>query len=281
MKTQEVVVSFMADCRLRGLSQKTLEGYNQHTQALNELSTKFPPKPEVIQLFLAELSIHSADAHYRTFSAVDNYAHKRFKTRNFMCSVTRPRVPKQIMPTISESQLRMLAWRLERASPRDRAIFCLLIDTAIRSGELSNLKLVDIHESMIVVHGKTGYRQVPISPVARDLLLSLPVHEDGYVFHGTGRYKNFPLKKTGVYDLVGKYVRLTGYSGDKQFGPQLIRRSFGRFWFKDGGDPKSLQLIYGHSSLTTTLNYYAAFQAEDVREMHHKHTPIRVFEQIA
>jgi len=102
--------------------------------------------------------------------------------------------------------------------------------------------------------------------------------KNGYVFHGTGKYKNFPLKETGIYKLVSKYIRLAGYLGDKQFGPQLIRRSFGRFWFKDGGDPKSLQLIYGHSSLITTLKYYAAFQAEDVQEIHKKHTPGRVFE---
>jgi len=275
MKTQEVVGSFMADCRLRGLSRKTLMGYDQHTRILIELSHKFPPKPDVIQEFLATLTPHNADAHYRTFRAVDNYGHRRFKTRNFMKSVTRPRIPKQIMPTISELDLNLLATYLQEAPLRDRAILAMFIDTAIRKGEACNLKFNDIKTDRIIIHGKTGYRIAPISEIARDMLLSLPQYDDGYVFHGRlGK----PLNETGFYQTVKKYLRRIGYSGDKQFGPQLLRRSFGVFHLKDGGDLKSLSLILGHSNITTTANYYTPLLTEDVIAIHHKHTPGRVFE---
>jgi len=275
MKTQEVVVSFMADCRLRGLSHKTLMGYDQHTKTLIELSPKFPPKPDVIQVFLATLTPHNADAHYRTFRAVDNYGHKRFKTRNFMKSVTRPRVPKQIMPTISELDLNLLATYLQDAPLRDKAVMCLFVDTAIRKGEATNLKRKDIMEDRVIIHGKTGYRIAPISEFTKDLLLSLPAMTDGYVFHGRlGK----PLGETGLYNIVKRYLKKIGYSGDKQFGPQLLRRSFGVFHLKDGGDLKSLSLILGHSNITTTANYYTPLLTEDVIQIHHKHTPGRVFE---
>ena len=276
MKTQEVVVSFMADCRLRGLSRKTLMGYNQHTQKLIELSRKFPPKPDVIQQFLATLTPHNADAHYRTFRAADNYAHRRFKTRNFMKSVTRPRVPRQIMPTITELDLNLLATYLQDAPLRDRAILAMFIDTAIRKGEACNLKFNDIKTDRIIIHGKTGYRIAPISETARDMLLSLPRYDDGYVFHGRlGK----PLSETGFYQIVKRYLRRIGYSSDKQFGPQLLRRSFGVFHLRDGGDLKSLSLILGHSSITTTANYYTPLLTQDVIEIHHKHTPGKVFEE--
>jgi len=280
MRTKEVIASFMADCKLRGLSARTLENYDCHTKRLIEISPHFPPKPVIIQQFLAGVKgAYNADSYYRTFRAVDNYAHKTFNTPNFMKSVTRPRIPKEIMPTISNLELNLLATWLGSAKLRDKSVICLFVDTAIRSGEASNLKRDDIYEDKIIVRGKTGYRVVPISPFTRDLLLSLPAHEDGYVFHGTGRYKNYRLAKTGFYKIVKRYLKKVGYKG-KQFGPQTLRRSFGVFHLKDGGDLKSLSLILGHSNITTTANYYTPLMIDDVVEIHHKHTPGRVFENI-
>ena len=279
MKTAYIVAGFLADCKLRGLSHRTLEGYIYHGERLIMLSRDYPPKPEIIQVFLADVKgVHNADAHYRTFKAIDNYAHKRYKTPNFMCSVTRPRVPKQIMPTLSGTELSLLSWALEKASARDKAILVLFIDTAIRKGEAANLKRKDIQGDRIVIHGKTGYRIAPVSEITRNLLLSLPVHEDGFVFHGTDRYRDKPLGSTGFYKVVKKYLSIVGYSG-KQFGPQTLRRSFGVFHLKDGGDLKSLSLILGHSNITTTANYYTPLLTEDVIEIHHKHSPIKVFEE--
>lgn len=267
----------MADCRLRGLSHRTVESYNQHTQKLIELTSKFPPKPEAIQVFLANLNggPHNKDAHYRTLHALGRYAEKRYGIPNFMKSVTRPRVPKQIMPTLSNTELNLLAWASGRGSARDKAIIALFVDTAIRSGEARNLKRKDIHEDRIVLHGKSGYRVAPISEVTRDLLLSLPVHNDGYVFYGC---RNEPLGKTGFYKVVRKCLRATGYEG-KHVGPQTLRRSFGVFHLKDGGDLKSLSLMLGHSSIMTTANYYTPLLTQDVIEIHRKHTPGRVFAQ--
>jgi len=283
MKMKEVIASFVADCKLRGLSAKTLEGYSHHLKPLPLLSPQFPPKPAIIQVFLANVKgVYNQDAHYRTFRALDNFAHKRFKTKNFMKSVTRPRIPKQIMPTLSSFELSLLAASADGASPRDKAILCLFIDTAIRSGEACNLKFADIAEQTITVHGKTGYRIVPISEITKQMLLTLPKGEDGYVFHGEDntKYQRQPLKASGLYKVVRRYLKLAGYTG-RQFGPQVLRRSFGVFWLKDGGDLKSLSLTLGHSSITTTANYYTPLLTEDIVKLHHQHTPIKVFEEVA
>ena len=278
MQTAEVVASFMADCRLRGLSPKTLKGYDFHVKRLIQLSPKFPPKPESIQIFLSTVKgTHNADSHYRTYHALGNYAERRYGIPNFMRGVTRPRVPKTIMPTISNTDLNLLAVYLENAPPRDKAIIVLFIDTAIRSGEAVNLKRKDVGEDRLIIHGKTGYRVAPISEITRDLLLSLPSHEDDYIFHGTNKKKSKPLGSTGFYKIVKKYLSMVGYTG-KQFGPQTLRRSFGRFHLKDGGDMQSLSLILGHKSIKTTADYYAPLLTEDVIQIHHKHTPGRVFE---
>jgi integrase/recombinase XerD len=281
MKTKEVIADFMADCRLRRLSPKTLGGYNCHTKRLIQISPQFPPKAEIIQKFLADVKgIYSADSHYRTFNALDNYAHKRFGTPNFMKSVTRPRVPKKIQPALTKLNLNLLAWRLQSASPRDKAIIAFFIDTACRSGEGCGLKRKDILDDRVVIHGKTGYRVAPLSPITKEMLLSLPIYEDGYVFHGMEgtRYSNMPLGKTGFYKIVRKYLILSGYDAGRRFGAQTLRITHGVHHLKSGGNMRALQLIMGHKDIKTTADYYTPLLEEDVIEIHHKHTPIKVFE---
>jgi len=276
IKTQEIGDSFLADCRDRKLSDKTIGGYIPHIKKLIELSKEFPPGPKVLQGFLASKGAYNADAHYRTWHAVGNYAKRQYGIPNFMDKVIRPRIPKQIMPTISAKQLNRLAVLLRDAPAREKAILALLIDTAIRHGEAINLKRDNILEDRIIVQGKTGCRVAPLSPITREFLLALPVHEDGYVFHGR-RHK--PLGHTGIWKIVRKYLRAAGYKG-KQASPQILRRSFGVFHLNDGGDLKSLSLILGHSNITTTARCYTPLLEQDVIKLHHKHTPARVFEDV-
>jgi len=276
IKTQELGNSFLADCRDRKLSPKTTKGYISHIKQLVELSEEFPPEPKVIQGFLANTNgTYNADAHYRTWHALGNYAKRQYGIPNFMDEVIRPRIPKQIMPTISSDELLRLGKLLNReAPPRDRAIVALFVDTGIRSGEACNLKRKDIGEDRIIVTGKTGYRVAPLSSITRELLLALPIHKDGYVFHGRlGK----PLGSTGFYKVVHRYLRLAGYTG-RQASPQILRRSLGRFWLLSGGDMKSLSLALGHASVATTDKAYTPLLEQDVIKIHHKHTPGRVFE---
>jgi len=277
MKTMEVITSFMDDCSLRGLSPKTLKDYNRYANDLPIISPKFPPKPVIIQHALANVKgEYSRDYCYRVFRAIDNYAHTRFNTPNFMKSVTRPRIQKKVMSTITPTELNLLAWTLNDAPLRERAVIALFVDTAIRIGEAAHLQRKDIQDDRLIVHGKTGYRVVPVSPVTKDLLLSLPVHDDGFVFHGRN---NRPLRESGLYKIARRFLVKIGYSGS-QFGPQVLRRSFGVFHLRDGGDLKSLSLILGHSNITTTANYYTPLLTNDIIEIHHRHSPGRVFEGV-
>lgn len=275
-KTQKICDSFLKDCQDRGLSPKTLENYRFHAKRLVQISPQYPPKPETIQQHLANIKgAQNADTHYRYWHALGNYAKRKYKIPNFMDKVHRPKVPNEIMPTISTTELNRLAVILSKAPLRDKAIIALLVDTAIRRGEAVNLRGGDILDDRVIVQGKTGYRVAPLSPITRELLLALPVYEDGYVFHG----KHGKLGGTGFYKIVRKYLRMAGYRGNKQYGTQILRRSFGRFHLLDGGDMQSLSLILGHKNITTTANYYAPLLTEDVIKIHHKHTPGRVFQR--
>lgn len=274
MRTTEVLISFIADRKLMGVSPITLKNHEYYGKRLAQLSPKFPPRPEIIQQFLATVNPQYAATFYRYWHALGNYAEKRYKKPNFMRLVTKPRLPKEIQPTISPTELSLLAWSIRTASNRDRAIVTLFVDTAIRLGEACGLKREDVKDNYIIVSGKTGYRIVPISEYARDLLLALPIHSDGFLFYGKGRK---PLTKYGFYGVVKKFLKRIGYTG-KHFGPQILRTSFSKFWFEEGGDPKSLQLQLGHADIKTTMKHYVAWTVEDTIRLHHKHSPGKVME---
>lgn len=283
MKIQEVVDLFMADCKLRGLSDKTLETYNyQLENVCISLPGKFPPKPESIQVFLANIKgEYQRDSYHRTLKAICNYGIRRkyYKGDNPMLSVTRPRIHKKIPPIIDDTNLLIMPIYL--TDLRDKAIIALALDTAIRQGELLNLKRKDILEDRIIVQGKVGYRVVPLSKEVRELILAVPERSDGYIWSGKNRGNKSPrLGKAGLYEISKKYLLLSGYQGGRRFGLQTLRISFGVLYLRDGGDMKSLQLILGHKNIKTTADCYTPLRQQDIIEKHHAHSPGRVFAEV-
>lgn len=285
LRTQEAIDSFMADCELRELSQKTRSEYRRHLEYLSISCPQLPPrKLGIIQQALINVKggSYNRHAHWRTYRRFDNYLIDTYGFTSFMKGVGQPKREKKILPTLSETEIGyLLPWALESASPRDKAIIVLLLDTAIRQGEVCCLKREDMtqFEDRFVVYGKTGYRVVPISLITREFCLSLPVHEDGYLFHGTGRYKDTPLGKTGIYKVIGKVLEKIEWKYDKK-GAHIFRRSHILHHLLSGGNAKSAQMIAGHADPATTLRYYAPYLTNDVIEQHHKHTPIKAFEEV-
>jgi integrase len=281
LRTQEVIDSFMADCELRELSEKTRSEYRRHLEYLSIYCPQLPPrKLGIIQPALISVKggVYNRHAHWRTFRRFANFSVDNYGIPNFMKGIGQPKRPNKPLPVLSETEINLLPWALETASPRDKAIIVLFLDTAIRQGEACALKREDMtqFEDRFAVYGKTGYRIVPISPITRELCLSLPVHEDGYLFHGTGRYKNTPLGKRGYYDIVSKYLKKIGWRFDKK-GAHTLRRSHILHHLKSGGNAKSAQMIAGHADAATTLRYYAPYLTNDVIEQHNKYSPGRVF----
>lgn len=287
METQEVVRSFMVDCELRELKPRTKEFYSRYLKRYASTFPQLPFKAPIIQGFLLEFKgVYNRHGAYRALSALYNYAGRMGfynKDDNPMRFVSRPRLPDKIQPTLTHADLLLLAEELKKpeTKPKNRALMVLLVDTGIRLGELLTLERRNIQDKFIIVSGKRGYRVVPLSEIAKDLLLALPVYDDGYVFHGLNRGKNSPrLGKTGAYKVIRYYLKKILYAGGSQYGAQTFRRTYGRVHTEAGGDPKSLQLQFGHQNLQTTLKYYLPWCIKDVVEKHDAYSPGRVFTEV-
>ncbi|GAI74852.1 unnamed protein product [marine sediment metagenome] len=271
MKTQTAVDYFLNSCQGRNLSPTTVDWYRAILRSFVKACPQLPRKPQQIEAFFASLtcSPETRHAYFRVLRVFFKFISERWKPRNPMAKVAAPRCPKKVMATLEPDELMRL---LSSASTlRDRGVLTLLIDTGMRSGELVGLRQQDIKTDTVIVRGKSGEREVPISEETRRLLLGSIASDgkDEYVFHG---HKG-PLKYDGIYRIVRTHMRKSGIAGPK-LGGHRIRHGFGKNYLVNGGDLRSLQELMGHASITTTEKY-AALTLNDTIAKHHRFTPLR------
>jgi integrase len=184
---------------------------------------------------------------------------------NPMTAIPRPKVERMVQKTLEISQLRqLLALPL---APRDRAIILLLIDCGPRAGEICSVTRENVKERSIVINGKTGQVEVPISPATHDLLVQLA--PSGPLFWGPKGV----LNRDGIYKLVRKCLAQIGDTQGKR-GPHMLRHTMGRQYMEGGGDLLSLQQILGHTQIDTTA-HYGAMSKEGIAARHALATPLK------
>ncbi len=271
MKTQTAIDEFLHSCIATNLSPVTIAWYTAKLGKFANSCQKLPKKPEKIVEFLAGIQgePETRHAYYRALKVLYRFFRKRHKFPNPIELIDPPRCPRKVMATLeAEQTLRLLN---SASNLRDKTILTLLVDTGMRSTEVAGLRKQDIKAETVMVRGKSGEREIPISDETRILLLNL-ITQNGrssYIFYG---HKG-PLTRKGVYRIVSAHMRKAEIVGPK-LGAHRIRHAFGKGYLVSGGDLRSLQDIMGHSNITTTQKY-ASLNLSDVVAKHHKFSPLR------
>ncbi|MFH2107811.1 MAG: site-specific tyrosine recombinase XerD [Chrysiogenia bacterium] len=145
---------------------------------------------------------------------------------------------------------------------RDKAILELMYATGLRISEVVGLKLTDIYldEGFLRVLGKGGKeRIVPFNEISRDclrdyydnsrpLLVKQARPEQVFV-----NYSGAMFSRQGLWKLIKAYGRKAGLAG--RLTPHVLRHSFATHLVERGADLRSVQMLLGHSSITTTEIY--------------------------
>ena len=275
MRTEAALRNFLAHCRAQNLKPSTILWYEAKLNPFASTYPKLPLKPELIEEYLSSIvgSPDTIHAYYRALSAFYTFISRRTRYSNPVAKVEPPRRPTKVMPTIEPTELMRLLGAA--AKLRDRALLTLLIDTGIRAAEVAALRWKDIKSETILVSGKSGQREVPISEDTKRLLFSIRVPAHDHVFVG----QHGPLTRTGVYRIVRRCMKQAGISGPK-LGPHRLRHTFGKTYLVSGGDMRSLQIIMGHRDITTTEKY-ASLTLGNTITKHHKFTPLRAAQAAA
>jgi len=270
MRTELALWEFIASRIATNLSPATIEWYKDKLLSFAKSCPNLPRRPEPIEQFLTSV-LGSAETRFNVCRALKTFFRfmsSRHKIPNPMDAINPPRRPKTLMPTLEASELMKLLHSAE--DPRDRAILTLIMDNGVRAGEVCSLLRHNIKQETVVVHGKTGWREVPISDETRRLLLQIAaLSPDDYVFHG---HKG-PITRHLIYAIVRRVMERAGIKGAK-LGSHRIRHAFGKNYMVEGGDLRSLQEIMGHADVKTTEKY-DSLNLTDIIKKHQKFSPLR------
>jgi len=149
------------------------------------------------------------------------------------------------------------------ASPLHRIWLLVLYGAGVRREELIQLKIDDIDSGRMLIHIRQGKgkkdRKVMLSAKLLDELRgywrSLDPKPKTYLFpsKSISRNDDAPMTSKSVWDAVQQAARRAGL--DKRVHPHTLRHCFATHLLEGGADLRTIQLLLGHASLTTTSRY--------------------------
>ena len=163
-------------------------------------------------------------------------------------------------------------------STRDKAIILILLDTGIRVGELTRLRICDVNLENGEVYiqpfhvKKTHSRTTYIGKVTRKILWRYiigreGVRKDDFLFVTAS---NRPMTCQRVLNLLS---RLGKTSGILRVHPHRFRHTFAIQYLRNNGDIFSLKRILGHKSFEM-VNHYLNISTSDASNTHQKASPV-------
>lgn len=162
---------------------------------------------------------------------------------------------------------------------RDRAMLELLYATGMRVSELVSFKLKDLNLEVgyVIPFGKgSKERVVPIHERAvsliRDYLRDardklLKKGNSQYLFIGQG---GRPITRERFWQIIKGYALKAGIK--RKVFPHILRHSFASHLLEHGADLRSVQLMLGHSDISTT-QIYTHVTRERLKRIHQEFHP--------
>lgn len=161
---------------------------------------------------------------------------------------------------------------------RDRAMLEVLYATGLRVSELIRLRPADVNldDGYIICRGKGGKeRVVPLGKAAaaltrryaddvRPRLVKRPVEALFLTRLGD------PFTRQGIWKMLREYAKKAGLQA--KVSPHTLRHSFATHLLERGADLRSVQLMLGHSQITTT-QVYTHVSRERLRQVYEKFHP--------
>src|SRR2546430_919749 len=144
---------------------------------------------------------------------------------------------------------------------RDAAMLELLYATGLRVSELIHVKIEDLvmDAGFLRTIGKgSKERIVPFGDSAKNAIVTYMEHgrpdldkyADPYLFlSNRGR----PMTRQSFWMKITKYARLAGIT--THISPHVLRHSFATHLLENGADLRSVQMMLGHSDISTTQIY--------------------------
>ncbi|KAF6663552.1 site-specific tyrosine recombinase XerD [Pantoea sp. EKM101V] len=278
----------------RNLAQNTLSSYRQDLQTLtgwlaHHQLTLLSVTPADLQQFLAERleGGYKATSSARLLSAMRRLFQYLYREKvrpdDPSALLSAPKLPQQLPKDLTEAQVERLLQAPNTDIPlelRDKAMLELLYATGLRVSELTGLTLSDIslRQGVVRVIGKGDKeRLVPLGEEAVYWLEQYMEHGRPWLLNGQTLDVMFPsnraqqMTRQTFWHRIKHYATLAGIDAEK-LSPHVMRHAFATHLLNHGADLRVVQMLLGHSDLSTT-QIYTHVATERLRQLHQQHHP--------
>lgn len=169
-----------------------------------------------------------------------------------------PKIPERLPKSLTSKDIDRLMKAIyseknEYRMLRDKAIIITFLSTGLRVSELAELKFNNIKDDVLKIIGKGNKeRSMVLSKINIDAL------NEYFVVRPNVDYKeifiserNTPMSIRVIQYTIDKYLKIAGLEGSVH----LLRHTFASLMLEKGIDPRTIQMLLGHSSIETTEIY--------------------------
>jgi integrase/recombinase XerD len=278
----------------KGLSKATLASYGRDLDGLARWLA--PRRRGLLQARREDLFDYLSERATRQYAARSN-ARLLSSLRAFYAQQARlgtiavdpaalldsPRLGRALPKALSESEVEALLHASDISTPeglRDRAMVELMYAAGLRVSEMVDLPAasVNLRQGVLRVRGKGNKeRLVPMGEEAQHWLERYLAQARPRLAGKAAREALFlsaaaePLTRQHFWGTVKKLAAAAGIDPSKA-SPHVLRHSFATHLLNHGADLRALQMLLGHSSLSTT-QIYTLVAREGLKRLHAQHHP--------
>ncbi len=279
MNWNSFIKSYQSYLRIeRGLSKNTIDNYSFDIERLclflEDNAIAVSPvliKEETLQQFIYTISKEvNPRSQARIISGLKSFfgylIFEDYRSDNPLELIESPRIGRKLPDTLSITDIDRLIAAVDLSTPegeRNRAMLETLYGCGLRVSELVALKISDLFfdEGFLKITGKGNkQRFVPVGDFTQKYIeiyqstvrIHLNIqkgHEDTLFLNRRGKQLTRAMIFTIIKDLAVK-IDL-----NKIISPHTFRHSFATHLLENGADLRSIQLMLGHESITTTEIY--------------------------
>lgn len=277
-----------------GLSRNSLDSYRRDLRIFSEWLAKSQNKTLInaehsdllaylAQRFQNEFKPRSAA---RLLSSLKRFYRFLFREGRIQndpsMQINAPKLPRSLPVNLTEEDVQALIAAPDVLTPRglrDRAMLETLYASGLRVSELVSLNFSQLNRDagVLRVLGKGAKeRLVPVGEEALDWIRRYLGDARGVLLDGrtcdvlfvTARGQG--MTRQAFWNLIKRYVASSGIR--KTVSPHTLRHAFATHLLNHGADLRVVQMLLGHSDISTT-QIYTHVARERLKELHAKHHP--------
>jgi integrase/recombinase XerD len=297
MEIAAAIAAFLTHVRVeKGLSPNTVSAYRRDLLKFDEFGKKNKLTVESVTRddlvdFLASLYRQKLESRTvaRNLVTMRNFFRftlvQELRTEDPSLNLESPKIRRSLPGYLRLEEVEKLLAQPDEKQPaglRDRTMLEVLYSTGLRVSELVGLRVMDIDRAAGCVRCIGKGDKERIVPIGRKALALVEryLRDARPKLLATAKQTNVttlfinrrggPLSRVGVWKILSAYGRQAGMRTG--LTPHMLRHSFATHLLERGADLRSVQLMLGHSDISTTQIYTHVVE-ERLKQIYKAHHP--------